>query len=314
MSTPSPLISARGLTVRFGSVQALNGVDLDILRGETLALVGESGSGKSTLGRALLRTIPAQAERIQFDGVDLLTLGGRDLRRFRRRFQMVFQDPFGSLNPRLSIGSAIAEPLSVHGLARGEALKARVAECLRGVGLDPAMASRRPHAFSGGQRQRICIARAIAAEPEFIVADEALSALDVSLQKQVLALFKDLKDRLSLTYLFISHDLAVVRQIADRVAVMYLGGIVELAPVDALYRSPRHPYTQALLAAAPRPDPAGERARPEAPLRGPPAAPGCRDGAGYDRGRRPAPTRRCRRGTSPQPCPRSGAPRPGRGR
>ncbi len=281
MSPGDVLISARGLRVRFGAVQALAGVDLDIRRGETLALVGESGSGKSTLGRVLLRTTPLASGSVSFDGVDLAGLKGAKLRRFRRRFQMVFQDPFGSLNPRLSIGSAIAEPLAVHGLARGAALRQRVADCLRKVGLDPAVAARRPHQFSGGQRQRICIARAISAEPDFIVADEALSALDVSLQGQMLALFQDLKDRLGLTYLFISHDLSVVRQIADRVAVMYLGVIVELAPAEALYTGALHPYTQALLAAAPTPDPAAERARLHPPLRGAPPSPanppsGCR--------------------------------------
>jgi len=282
------LISARGLEVAFGvrggggrAVQAVAGIDLDILRGETLAVVGESGSGKSTLGRALLHTVPVTAGTVRFDGVDLARLKGPALRRFRRRFQMVFQDPYGSLNPRLSIGAAIAEPLVVHRLASGAALKARIAECLKMVGLDPAVASRKPHAFSGGQRQRICIARAVAARPDFIVADEAVSALDVSLQGQILDLFQDLKDQVGLTYLFISHDLGVVRQIADRVAVMYLGKVVELAPTAALYGRPRHPYTQALLAAAPTPDPALERQRPEPPLRGAPPSPadapiGCR--------------------------------------
>jgi oligopeptide/dipeptide ABC transporter ATP-binding protein len=186
---------------------------------------------------------------------------------------MVFQDPFSSLNPRLSIGSAIAEPLIVHGLARGPALRERVGECLKMVGLDASVAARRPHEFSGGQRQRICIARAIACQPDFIVADEALSALDTSLQGQIIDLFQDLKERFALTYLFISHDLSVVRQISDRVAVMYLGQVVELAPTAELYSSPRHPYTQALLAAVPVPDPVLERARVYTPLRGEPPSP-----------------------------------------
>ena len=284
MSTAA-LLAARGITVTYHRrrilplgererpVQALRSVDLDILAGETLALVGESGSGKSTLARVLVRTITPSSGTVAFRGSDITSIGGSPLRTLRRHFQMVFQDPFSSLNPRLSIGSAIAEPLIVHGLARGPALRERVGECLKMVGLDASVAARRPHEFSGGQRQRICIARAIACQPDFIVADEALSALDTSLQGQIIDLFQDLKERFALTYLFISHDLSVVRQISDRVAVMYLGQVVELAPTAELYSSPRHPYTQALLAAVPVPDPVLERARVYTPLRGEPPSP-----------------------------------------
>ena len=285
MSTPSALLGARGITVTYHRrrilplrererpVQALRSVDLDIRSGETLALVGESGSGKSTLARVLVRTIPSSSGTVAFRGTDITSIGGGALRTLRRHFQMVFQDPFSSLNPRLSVGSAIAEPLIVHGLASGRALRERVGECLAMVGLDASVAARRPHEFSGGQRQRICIARAIACQPDFIVADEALSALDSTLQGQIIDLFQDLKERFALTYLFISHDLSVVRQISDRVAVMYLGQVVELAPTAELYSSPRHPYTQALLAAVPVPDPVLERARVYTPLRGEPPSP-----------------------------------------
>jgi len=285
MSTASALVAARGITVTYHRrrllplrererpVQALRSVDLDILAGETLALVGESGSGKSTLARVLMRTITPSSGTVAFRGSDITGIGGGALRTLRRHFQMVFQDPFSSLNPRLSVGAAIAEPLIVHGLARGSALRERVGECLEMVGLDSSVAGRRPHEFSGGQRQRICIARAIACQPDFIVADEALSALDTSLQGQIIDLFQDLKERFALTYLFISHDLSAVRQISDRVAVMYLGQVVELAPTAELYSSPRHPYTQALLAAVPVPDPVLERARVYTPLRGEPPSP-----------------------------------------
>jgi len=285
MSTATALLTARGITVTYHRrrllplrererpVQALRSVDLDILSGETLALVGESGSGKSTLARVLVRTISPSSGTVAFRGSDITSIGGSPLRTLRRHFQMVFQDPFSSLNPRLSVGSAIAEPLIVHGLARGPALRERVGECLKMVGLDSSVATRRPHEFSGGQRQRICIARAIACQPDFIVADEALSALDTSLQGQIIDLFQDLKERFALTYLFISHDLIVVRRISDRVAVMYLGQVVELAPTAELYASPKHPYTQALLAAVPVPDPVLERARVYTPLRGEPPSP-----------------------------------------
>jgi peptide/nickel transport system ATP-binding protein len=281
----SALLSARGVSVAyrlkrgwFGrgdpvTVRALTDIDLDIETGETVALVGESGSGKSTLGRVLIRTLTPTAGTVAFRGSDITALDRRRLRPLRRHFQIVFQDPFGSLNPRLSIGHAVAEPLIVHGLATGAELRSRVAEALDLVGIEPAWAKRRPHEFSGGQRQRICIARAIVCRPDFIVADEALSALDVTLQGQVLDLFAELKRRFNLTYLFISHDLDTVRQIADRVAVLYLGRIVELAPAAALFARPRHPYTQALLAAMPVADPVSERARIYTPLPGEPPSP-----------------------------------------
>ena len=285
MTSTNVILASRQLTVTYGTarssflrsrrnvVQALRGVDLDIYAGETLALVGESGSGKSTLARALVRCIPASSGSVAFKGSDITTSSGRPLRALRRHLQMIFQDPFGSLNPRLSIGSAIGEPLIVHGLAGGRELKSRVAECLALVGLDASVANRRPHEFSGGQRQRICIARALACRPELIAADEVLSALDLSLRGQMLELFRQLKERLSLTYLFISHDLGVVRQISDRVAVMYLGRIVELATTPELYNHPRHPYTHALLAAVPIADPVVERSRQYASLPGEPPSP-----------------------------------------
>jgi oligopeptide/dipeptide ABC transporter ATP-binding protein len=285
MTPPNVILASRQLTVTYGTarpsflrskpnvVQALRGIDLDIYAGETLALVGESGSGKSTLARALVRCIPATSGSVVFKGSDITTSSGRPLRALRRQLQMIFQDPFGSLNPRLSIGSAVGEPLIVHGLASGRELKSRVAECLALVGLDASVANRRPHEFSGGQRQRICIARALACRPELIAADEVLSALDLSLRGQMLELFRQLKERLSLTYLFISHDLGVVRQISDRVAVMYLGRVVELATTPELYSHPKHPYTHALLAAVPIADPVVERSRQYASLPGEPPSP-----------------------------------------
>jgi oligopeptide/dipeptide ABC transporter ATP-binding protein len=285
MTAPDVLLAARQLTVTYkptglsllrraaNPVKALRGVDLDIRVNETLALVGESGSGKSTLARAVVRAIRPSAGHIQFKGADIAAASGRPLRALRRHLQIIFQDPFGSLNPRLSVGSAIAEPLIVQGLARGSELRDRVAECLALVGLDESMASRRPHEFSGGQRQRICIARALACRPEFIAADEVLSALDPSLRVQMLDLFRQLKERFALTYLFISHDLDVVRKVSDRVAVMYLGAVVELAPTADLYKQPRHPYTHALLAAIPIANPATERARQYTPLPGEPPSP-----------------------------------------
>jgi oligopeptide/dipeptide ABC transporter ATP-binding protein len=262
MSTP-PMFDARELTVAFGRsrVLGLRAVDLTVANGETLGLVGESGSGKSTLARSLLRLNRASAGSIRFQGQDITRLQGTPLRALRRQLQMIFQDPFSSLNPRLSIGRAIAESLIIHDLARGTEIQERVAASLSMVGLPANLAARMPHEFSGGQRQRICIARALCCRPQFIACDEVLSALDVSLQGQMLDLLARLKSQLGLTYLFISHDLRVVQRISDRVAVMYLGRIVELAATAELYAHPAHPYTGALLAAIPTPDPLIERAR-----------------------------------------------------
>jgi oligopeptide/dipeptide ABC transporter ATP-binding protein len=262
MSAP-PMFDARELTVAFGRPQVLGlrAIDLRVETGETLGLVGESGSGKSTLARSLLRLNRPSAGSIWFQGQDITRLQGRPLRALRRQLQMIFQDPFSSLNPRLSIGRAIAESLIIHGLARGSEIRERVAASLAMVGLTANLASRMPHEFSGGQRQRICIARALCCRPQFIACDEVLSALDVSLQGQMLDLLARLKSQLGLTYLFISHDLRVVQRISDRVAVMYLGRIVELAATAELYAHPAHPYTGALLAAIPTPDPLIERAR-----------------------------------------------------
>jgi oligopeptide/dipeptide ABC transporter ATP-binding protein len=253
--TPA-LIRARELRVEYpsragGRVRALRDVDLDILQGETLGLVGESGCGKSTLGRALLRVIEPASGRIEFDGTDLTRLRGRRLRRTRAELQMVFQDPFGSLNPRRRIADIVAEPLlRARGANRTEATKT-VAELLDLVGLSAEAGGRRPHEFSGGQRQRIGIARALASSPQFVVADEAVSALDVSIQAQVLNLLSDLVRDRGLTMLFISHDLGVVRHIADRIAVMYLGQIIEVASRDAFFDAPAHPYSRALLSSVP---------------------------------------------------------------
>jgi oligopeptide transport system ATP-binding protein len=260
-----------------GVVKAVDGVSLTLHRGETLALVGESGCGKSTLGRMALRLIEPTAGAVRVGGRDLTALSREELRIARRHMQIVFQDPFASLNPRMSVFDTLAEPLVLHQLASGPALTARVHELLGLVGLAPHHAERFPHEFSGGQRQRIGVARAIATNPDFIVCDEPVSALDVSIQAQVVNLLQDLQARFGMAYLFIAHDLAVVKHIATHVAVMYLGRIVEYAPKVALYGRPRHPYTQALLAAAPRPDPALARVGrtllegdPPSPLKPPP--------------------------------------------
>jgi oligopeptide transport system ATP-binding protein len=232
-------------------VLAVDGVDFEIQQRETLGLVGESGCGKSTLGRALLLLYRPTAGHIRFKGQDLLALKGEALRALRRHMQIIFQDPLSSLNPRMTVGNALGEPLREHGLATGTAVRERVEELLRLVGLNPSFINRYPHEFSGGQQQRIGIARALSLDPEFIVCDEPVSALDISIQAQIINLLEELQERLGLTYLFVSHDLRVVRHISDRVAVMYLGKIVELAATDELYENPLHPYTQALLSAVP---------------------------------------------------------------
>ena len=270
--TLPPLLSVRDLTKHFpirrgifgrqaGSVRAVDGVSLDVARGETLGVVGESGCGKTTLGRSILRLIEPTSGEVHFDGIDVRALDGAAMRALRRRIQIIFQDPFSSLNPRMTVGAIVREGLTVHRLAEGRAAELRVRQLLDEVGLRPEYATRYPHEFSGGQRQRIGIARALAVEPQFLVCDEPVSALDVSVQAQVINLLQDLQRDRGLTYLFIAHDLSVVEHIADRVAVMYLGRVVELASAADLYRAPAMPYTQALLSAVPVPDPTAKRQR-----------------------------------------------------
>lgn len=251
-----------------GAIRALDGVSLELRRGRTLGLVGESGCGKSTTGRVILRLRDSTAGHIIFDGQDITRLQGEELRRIRPRMQMIFQDPQACLNPRMTIGSIIAEPLNEHDVLKGSEKEKRVRELLDSVGLNPKFAHRYPHEFSGGQRQRVGIARALALNPEFIVCDEPIAALDVSIQAQVVNLLKDLQEQFSLTYLFISHDLSMVRHLCDDVAVMYLGKIMELGPRDAIYKVPLHPYTKALLSAVSVPDPKLERARQRVVLKG----------------------------------------------
>ncbi len=266
------LVEARGVRTYFpvrrgilqrttGYIQAVDGVDLDIKAGETLGLVGESGCGKSTLGRTLLRLIEPTAGEIHFDGRPVTRAGSRGLKALRRDMQIIFQDPVGSLNPRMTVSDIVGEGLAIHGIRRGDERRRAVQDVLSRVGLRPEAAGRYPHEFSGGQRQRIGIARALVLQPRFIVADEPVSALDVSIQSQVLNLLVELKREFNLTYLFVAHNLAVVGYISDRIAVMYLGKIVELAPAVRLYERPLHPYTQALLSAIPEPVPGRRRQR-----------------------------------------------------
>jgi len=276
-----PIKSGLVIDRHVGDVKAVDGVTFDITKGETLGLVGESGCGKTTVGRTILRLYDPTEGRIIFEGNDIARLAQREMRKLRGRMQMVFQDPYSSLNPRQNVGNLIAEPLKIHGIASGDDARRRAEELLDIVGLPKASTARYPHEFSGGQRQRIGLARALALNPDLIVADEPVSALDVSIQAQMVNLLEELQEEFDLTYLFIAHDLAVVRHISDRIAVMYLGRIVEVASADELYASPRHPYTIALLSAVPIPDPEIESSRERILLKGdlpspanPP--PGCR--------------------------------------
>lgn len=275
----TPLLETRGLTVEFpikggflggqvGAVHAVNNVSLTVYQGETLGLVGESGSGKTTLGRAVLRLVPITSGQVIFEGQDITKLSQGQVRPLRQDMQMIFQDPFGSLDPRKTVFQIVAEPLVNYGQGSRAEQRNRVRELLRIVGLNPGHISRYPHEFSGGQRQRVGIARALALRPRFVVADEPVSALDVSIQAQVLNLLEQLQEEFGLTYLFVAHNLSVVRHISDRVAVMYLGNLVEHAPSDDLYARPLHPYTQALMSAIPLPDPMEERKKQRIILRG----------------------------------------------
>ncbi|MBK9095890.1 MAG: dipeptide ABC transporter ATP-binding protein [Anaerolineae bacterium] len=251
-----------------GAIKAVDGLNFNIKRGETLGLVGESGCGKSTTGRSILQLYRPTAGHVFFEDKDLTALKGEDLRRQRRQMQMIFQDPYASLNPRMTVGSIVGEPLDVHNVGDKQSRRNRVQELLQIVGLNPYFINRYPHEFSGGQRQRIGIARALAINPQFIVCDEPISALDVSIQAQIVNLLEDLQAKFNLTYLFIAHDLSMVRHISNRVAVMYLGKIVELTERVELYRNPLHPYTQALLSAVPIPDPQAEQTRKRIILKG----------------------------------------------
>jgi oligopeptide transport system ATP-binding protein len=246
---------------KVGAVQAVDGLTFDVRKGETLGLVGESGCGKSTTGRAILQLYKPTGGAVNFQGKDLTKLDGGEMRKMRRHLQMIFQDPYASLNPRMTVGSIISEPMQIHNLVPKRQRNERVQELLQTVGLNPYFANRYPHEFSGGQRQRIGVARALAASPAFIVADEPVSALDVSIQAQIINLLEELQEQFGLTYLFIAHDLSVVRHISDRVAVMYLGKMVELADRNSIYDDPLHPYTKALLSAVPVPDPVVEKKR-----------------------------------------------------
>jgi oligopeptide/dipeptide ABC transporter ATP-binding protein len=289
MSAGGSLLEVEELVKHFpvpggGRVHALNGVSFRQARRETIGIVGESGCGKSTLARAVLRLIEPTSGRVRFEGIDLGALSARELRRRRRDLQIVFQDPYASLDPRMRIGALLEEPLLIHGLGDRAARRRRLAELLDLVGLPRDAAARYPHEFSGGQRQRVGIARALAVSPKLVIADEPVSALDVSIRSQILNLLVDLRERLALSYLFISHDLAVIRYISDRVAVMYLGQIVELGEARAIYERPLHPYTEALLSAVPQPDPERRRSRivlrgdvpnPEQPPPGCPFHPRC---------------------------------------
>jgi oligopeptide transport system ATP-binding protein len=251
-----------------GAVHAVDGVSFDIYKGETLGLVGESGCGKSTTGRTILRLYKPTDGHVYYDGTDLASLSEREMRQMRRKLQIIFQDPYASLNPRMTVADIVGEPLVVHKVASGKEVQERVQELLKLVGLNPAFADRYPHEFSGGQRQRIGVARALALQPDLIICDEPVSALDVSIQAQVINLLEDLQEQFGLTYLFIAHDLSVVRHISDRVAVMYLGVIMEMAERNELYDHPLHPYSQALLSAVPIPDPVAEERRQRVILEG----------------------------------------------